>query len=59
MLQQKRCKVSEASDDMLLKETPQEVHPATCESINSEIVKGAIKKTKGTAGPSGFKVIDL
>ena len=54
MLQQKRFKASEASDDIILKGTPQEVHPVTCESINSEIVKDAIKKTRGAAGPSGF-----
>ena len=50
MLQQKRFKASEALDDILLKE----VHPVTCESLNSEIAKGTIKKTREAAGPSGF-----
>ena len=44
ILQQKHPDASEASDDILLKETPQEVHPAIYERINSEMVKDAIKR---------------
>ena len=54
ILQQKHPKTSEASDEILLKETPQEVHPVIYESINSEMVKDAIKKTRGAAGSSGM-----
>ena len=54
ILQQKHPEASEASDDILLKGTPQEVHPVIYESINSEMVKDAIKKTRGAAGPSGM-----
>ena len=52
--QQKHPKASEASDDILLKGTPQEVHRVIYESINSEMVKDAIKKTREAAGPSGM-----
>ena len=54
ILQQKHSEASEASDEILLKETHQEVHPVTYESINSEMVKDAIKRTRGAAGPSGM-----
>ena len=54
ILQQKHPEVSEESDDILLKETTQEVHPVIYESINSEMVKDAIKKTRRAAGPSGM-----
>ena len=50
ILQQKHPEASEASDDMLLKETPPEVHLVIYESINSEMVKDALKKTRGAAG---------
>ena len=43
---------SEASDNMLLKETPQEVHSVIYKSINSEMVKDTIKRTRAAAGPS-------
>ena len=52
ILQQKHLEASEASVDMLLKETPQEVHLVIYESINSEMVKYALKKTRGAAGRS-------
>ena len=54
ILQQKHPKAYEASDNILLKETPQEVHPVIFEDINSEMVKDAMKKTTGAAGPSGM-----
>ena len=50
ILQQKHPKASEALDDILLKEAPQEVHPIIYENINSEMVKDVIKKTRGAAG---------
>ena len=52
VLQQKLSEASEASDEILLKETPQEIHPAIYKSINSEMVKYAIKRTRGAAAPS-------
>ena len=54
ILQQKHPEASETSGDILLKETPQEVHPVTYESINSQMVRDAIKKTREAAGPSGM-----
>ena len=56
ILQQKHPEVSEASDDILLKEIPQEIHRVIYESINSEMVKNVIKKTRGAAGPSGMDI---
>ena len=55
ILQQKHPEISEVSDDALLKETPQEVHTVIYESINSKILKNAIKKTRRAAGPSGME----
>ena len=52
IFQPKYSEASEASDDILLKETPQKVNPVIYESIHLEIVKDAIKKTRGAAGPS-------
>ena len=55
ILQQKHSKVSKGSDDILIQEKPQEVHPVIYESINSEVVKDAIKKTRRATVPSGMK----
>ena len=44
ILQQKHSEAPEASDDILLIETRQEVHPVVYESIILEIVKNAVKK---------------
>ena len=52
MLQQKYPESCEASDDILLKKLPQEVDPVIYKNINSEMVKDAIKKTRGAAVPS-------
>ena len=52
ILQQKHPEASEEADNLLRKETHQEVHLVIYESINSEMVKDAIKKTRGAAGPS-------
>ena len=54
ILQQKCSNVCKALDKLLLKETPQEVHPVIIESMNSEMVKDAIKRTRRAAGPSGI-----
>lgn len=37
ILQQKHSEACEASDDIILKETPKEVHPAIYENMNSEM----------------------
>ena len=47
ILQQKHPEASEASDHILLKETPLKVHPVIYESMNSEMVKYTVKKTRG------------
>ena len=45
-------KASEASNDILIEEEVQNVHPAIYDSIDSETVRDAIKKTRGSTGPS-------
>ena len=50
ILQQKHLEVSEISDDILLKNVSQKVHPVIYETRNSEMVKDAIRKTRGAAG---------
>ena len=37
ILQQKHSEACEASDEIILKETPKEVHPAIYENMNSEM----------------------
>ena len=45
-------KASEASNDILIEEEIQNVHPVIYDSIDSETVLDAIKKTRGSARPS-------
>ena len=56
ILQQKESEASEAdaSDDILLRETPQDAHPVIYKSINYKKIKDATIKTAGAAGPSGL-----
>ena len=53
VLLEKHPKASEASNDILIQEEVQKVHPVIYDSIDSEMVRGAIEKTRGSAGPSG------
>ena len=46
ILQQKHPKAPEASDERLLKETPQEVRPVIYESINSEMIRCSKKDNR-------------
>ena len=54
VLLQKHPKASEASNDILIEEEVQNVHPVIYDSIDLEMVREAIKKTRSTAGPSGL-----
>ena len=54
MLLGKHPKASEASNGILVEEEVQNVHPVIYGSIDSQIVRDAIKKTRGSAGPSGL-----
>ena len=54
MLLEKHPKACEASNDILIKEEVQNVHPVIYDSIDSEMVGDAIKKTRGSAGSSGL-----
>ena len=51
---EKHPNTSEASNDILLEEKAQNVHPVIYGSIDSEMVRGAIKKTRGSASPLGL-----
>ena len=54
VLLEKHPKAFEASNDILIQEEVQNVHPVIYNSIDSEMVRDAIKKTPGSAGPSGL-----
>ena len=54
VLLEKHPKVSEASSDILIQEEVQDVHPVIYDSIDSEMVRDAIEKTRGLAGSSGL-----
>ena len=47
-------KASETSSDILIEEENQNIHSAIYDSIDSEMVRDAIKKKRGSAGPSGL-----
>ena len=51
-------KASEASNEILIEEEVQNVHPVIYDSIDSEMVRDAIKKTRGSAGPFGLDTDD-
>ena len=52
VLLEKHPKASEASSDILIQEEVQNVHPVIYYSIDSEIARDAIEKTRDSAGPS-------
>ena len=52
VLLEKHPKASEASNDILIQEEVQNVHPVIYASIDSEMVRDGIEKTSGSAGPS-------
>ena len=54
VLLKKHPKASEASNDILIAEEVQNLHPVIYDSIASEMARDAIKKTRGSAGPSGL-----
>ena len=54
ILQEKHPKASIAPSEILLNDQVQEVHPVVYDSIDSDMIKEAIKKTRGSAGPSGL-----
>ena len=54
VLLEKHPKASEASNDILIQEEVQNVHPVIYDSIDSEMVRDAIEKTRDSAGPSGL-----
>ena len=47
-------KQPKASSDILIEEEVQNVHPVIYDSIDSEMVRDAIEKTRGFAGPLGL-----
>ena len=51
---EKYPKASEASNEILIEEEVQNVHPVIYDSIDSEMVRDAIKKTRDSAGPFGL-----
>ena len=54
MLLEKHPKASEASNDILIEEEVPNVHPVIYNRTDSKIVRDAIIKTRGSAGPSGL-----
>ena len=54
VLLKKHPKASEASNGVLIAEEAQNLHSVIYDSIDSEMVRDAIKKTRGSAGPSGL-----
>ena len=54
VLLEKYLKASEAYNDILIQEEVQNVHPVIYDSIDSEMVRNAIEKTRSFAGPSGL-----
>ena len=50
VLLEKHPKASEVSNDILIQEEVQNVHPVICDSIDSEMVRDVIEKTRGSAG---------
>ena len=54
MLLEKHPKISEVSNDILIVEEVQNVHPVIYDSIDSKMVRDAIIKTPSSAGPSGL-----
>ena len=54
ILQEKHPKASKAPSEILLNDQVQEVHPVVYDSIDSDMIKEAIKKTRGSAVPSGL-----
>ena len=51
MLLEKHPKASEASNDILIEEEVQNVHPVIYDSIDSKMFRDAIVKIRGSAGP--------
>ena len=54
MFLEKHLKASEASSDILIEEEVQNVHCVIYDGIDSKMVRDAIIKTRGFAGPSGL-----
>ena len=52
VLLEKHPKVSKASYAILIQEEVQNVHPVIYDSIDSEVVRDAIEKTRSSADPS-------
>ena len=53
-VKQKHPQGKEAGLDVLLTDTPEQVHPITFDAIDADLVKRAAVKTRDGAGPSGL-----
>ena len=51
-LKQKHSQSKGAGLDVLLTDTPKQVHPIKFEATDGDLVKGAAVRTRGGAGPS-------
>ena len=58
MLLEKHPKASEASNDILIQKRVKKVHAVLYDRIDSEMVRDAIEKTRGSAGPLGLDADD-
>jgi len=54
LLKQKHPEGKSPPDNVLLPDTPIEVHSVRFEDINSELIRQSALKTRGGAGPSGL-----
>jgi len=54
LLKQKHPKASEASNDVLLPDTPEQIHEIRYEELTAENIRRAAMRTKGGAGPSNM-----
>jgi len=54
LLRQKHPSKQEASCSVLLPDNPEDIHPIQFESIDGDIVRKAVTKTRGGSGPSGL-----
>ena len=55
-LKQKHPQGKETELDVLMTDTPEQVHPKKFDAINADLVKRAGVRTRGGAGPSGLDV---
>ena len=54
LLKQKHPHASKATQEVLLPDQPESIHPIKFEKINADVIRAAVTKTRGGSGPSGM-----